>query len=77
VIVPFEPVGNRPVDPRDTTGQTDPANVGALFAVTVVQEGERQAATAFGLFLHPTQSGAKPSKELTTVLQTLGSSRPS
>jgi len=47
VIVPFEPVGNRPVDPRDTTGQTDPANVGALFAVTVVQEGERQAATAF------------------------------
>jgi len=47
VIVPFEPVGNRPVDPRDTTGQTDPANVGALFAVTVVQEGERQAATVF------------------------------
>jgi halocin C8-like bacteriocin domain-containing protein len=59
VIVPFEPVGNRPVDPRDTTGQTDPANVGALFAVTVVQEGERQAATAFGVASHPTQSGAK------------------
>lgn len=59
IIVPFEPVGNRAVDPRDTSVQGDPANVGALFAVTIDRDDKRRAATAFGIASHPTLSGAK------------------